>query len=172
MKNKKINKYLLFVVAIIWVMVIYKYFFKNSTTSENINSEVIEYQNTYVLPHKKNEQIEMLLQDPFLKNNSFDVVKEEVIDRRITNTLWTNSETSRPIPPVAYYDNFLWPEMVYLGYVKNFKTEKESIVLKVDQKIKKYSYTDLINDEIKIVKIAQDSIVLKAKKEFTTIYRN
>ncbi len=154
MQKKRINTILIVAVALIWGIVLFKFAMPYfSETPGVVTSEVLAVRPMQSSHQKDTLVLEKLDRDPFLG-------KTMVYKKPIRTT--TKTTKRLPAKKVAV----LWPKVQYFGFVKSKdrKTSRLGLV-RVDGKLLRVREKQKINEDVKVTKIAQDSIGLLLNRQ-------
>jgi len=160
MKNKKVQVVLIIVVLLIWGTILYKFLFYNDDEqkSEIVFRNEKEKENTNIIPDTFN--LLCNYNDPFLSGVVFhENITESADDKESETKL---PEIKNVIKPVV------WPELKYCGLIQNIKSESKTGLLKINKK-EYVIYENFIVKDIVVVKVYNDSIILKLEEEIKTL---
>ena len=160
MKKKYLNIPLFLFVVIIYGAIFLKLFGKKQVVEDNISNNM-----TYL----------KTISNYNVKRDSFDISSLEKdpfrIHRRIKKEKSPKAQTakSKPISKINSSTK-VWPKITYYGFVKNDSKPTRLALLKVDSRLYRKRETESI-EGLTLVKVFNDSIVLRLYTETKTIYR-
>lgn len=168
MKNKKTIYFLLPVVIGIWALIGFKIF--NYKNDDNNSFGTLENKNNDNNTESLNENYNLLLNypDPFLKRKrSYRAVNSNSSVNNTSSNKTSNRKTGNN-KPVAKESS--WPEIEYLGRVKNDHDSRELAFIIIDKKEKLIEPGIIIND-VKILAIEGKKITVEFNNEKREIFK-
>lgn len=149
MKKKRINIVLIIGVALIWGLLIYRFFGNSFTSQENQKGSVaIAYDELPTLIQKDTIELKLYTKDPFLgtlKNTRKLVLKTKK---------GVNVKKTKPIIVVQ------WPQLEYLGFVMEEKAKEPLLLLRVNGKLIRKKSSFEFYEGMKILNFYRDSLLV------------
>ena len=160
MKKKYLNIPLFLFVIIIYGAIFLKLFGKKQVVENDI-SHNMTYLKTMSNYNVKRDSFDIssLKKDPFKIHKK---IKKEKSPKAQTATSKTTSKINS--------STSVWPKITYYGFVKNDSKPTRLALLKIDTRLYRKRETESIED-LTLVKVFNDSIVLRLHTETKTIYR-
>ena len=157
MKNKKVIYFLLPLVLIIWGIIIYRVF---SDTVKIDNSQILSKDDHFKTVKKNADTFSIYADysDPFLDYLWED--DESVFEKDFTEEYDTGLE--KPEKSVS------WPKISFGGIVKNQKSNKQIMIITIDQSGHLMKVGDIVMG-VTLKKVFNDSIVVAYEKEMKTV---
>jgi len=157
MKNKKLTYILFPLVILIWGLVIYRIFFQNRISSDNL--QVHERVKTLQIEKVDKEQYDLVAdyRDPFLSNITAPFEKNPENENKELEQV--NLRRQR-----ANISSVRWPEVSYGGFIKNDKENKFTLLFGVQKRNYLVHVGDTIQ-EIYIKAFYRDSILVVYNNE-------
>ncbi|NQY30182.1 MAG: hypothetical protein HRT69_12020 [Flavobacteriaceae bacterium] len=158
MSKKHLNIVLLVGVVSIWGLLIYKAF-GNSFTNEDEqqNYAVVINKELPVSIQKDTVKLKSYSRDPFLGN---------LKNRRVGISKTKKGSVIQKVRPVV---TIQWPQLRYLGFVKEATAKEPLLLLKVNGKLMRKKFSFEFYEGMKILNFYRDSILVKFKEEQKTI---
>lgn len=161
MKNKLLNRILLIVVPLIWGKYVYD-MVVNQQLEEELEQLQTQNDMAYSPVRFNKDSFDLALpdRDPFL-NANFKRNQKKVPKTGNGKTSPQRNEAPKEIVPEA----FKWPEIQYLGFVKNWNNQEKKplCMMKVDGRLLKLGVGEVYK-EILIESAYRDSLVLRHEK--------
>ncbi|UZO80680.1 hypothetical protein NBT05_17275 [Aquimarina sp. ERC-38] len=154
MQKKQINTILLITVAIIWLVVIYKFvapFF--TTTTGIITAETLVTPSQIKIKKKDSFQLIIPDRDPFLDKTYQPIVKVK-----------TGSKKSVKKNKIKTKSLKTWPKIQYVGFIKAAKNSNKLALVRFDGKLKRVRINQTY-DNIKVLKIEDQQLLLSMENE-------
>lgn len=156
MKNKKLLYILIPLTIFIWGMIIYRIVASSNSGNDNqvLNAQHIE--NNTVDTLNETFSIDPSYRDPFLGKR---LKQNSESNNPTANSVATSVKPVKNIPVISS-----WPTVVYLGIIKNQKSNKQFTLVQINGQ----SYSMKIGETeagIQLVKVYKDSIEMKFGKE-------
>ena len=166
MNKKKINIVLIIAVLAIWGILIYRFvgghFF---TDAPEISFQPTAINGQPIFTKKEKHDIAIHERDPFLSKHDY-----------IRYNYPSNSGAKQSNNPNNKVDNskapVQWPNIKYLGFVKQKKSRRPLILLQINNKFYRKRPNENLIGGVKIMKFYNDSIKLKLKGEIKVISKN
>lgn len=163
MKKKNLNIILIIAVGLIWGILIYKYvnnqFASDDTTQVNYGDNSADFKVSSKIK-KDTFQLKEYERDPFLGKMSRR--RERVV---IHNGVGTKPKKSSTAPKTITP----WPQIQYIGYVKEEKSKNPLLLLKINGKFLRKKADQEFLEGLKIQSFYKDSIIVRYNKEEKTI---
>jgi len=165
MTKKKINIVLIVGVALIWGLLIYK-FLGNSFVSQDDqqNYAATIYEELPASIQKDTFDLKEYSRDPFLgkvkriTGNSNSMSKKKTKQKTVLK-----KEKTKVVQ--------LWPQLQYLGFVKEEKAKEPLLLLKVNGKLMREKSSFEFYKEFKVLIFYKDSLLVSFRKDKKTIIK-
>ncbi|SHI73661.1 hypothetical protein SAMN04488096_10444 [Mesonia phycicola] len=152
MNKRKLNFILIFILAIIWFFVIYKFVFpfQKSFSNEIFEKKKVFSEHYYI--NRDTFSAPIFSRDPFLnyvKNEQFKISKKvtnkntNIYEKKINHNKYSK----------------IWPDIEYLGFLKSEKSLQPLVLLKINGTVNKIKDKDS-KLGISVIKIFKDTVVL------------
>jgi hypothetical protein len=160
MNKKYINSILIAMLLFIWGAVIYKHFWKPKHSEQvKLDSTSSNYKREEAVKLKDTFKLEIRNKTPF-KAYSAPNTNSIAVRPKMVYT------TRKPLE----VKTVSWPKISYHGFVKNDKSKRKLIILKVNGKLSRKRERESVG-ELVLLKAYNDSIIVKFKNSKKTINR-
>jgi len=150
MKKKRINIVLIIGVALIWGLLIYRFLGNSFTSQENQKGSVaIAYDELPTLIQKDTIELKLYTKDPFLGT------------LKNTRKLVSKTKKGATIKKIKSVLAVQWPQLQYLGFVKEVKAREPLLLLKVNGKLMRKKSSFEFYEGMKILNFNRDSLLIK-----------
>lgn len=163
MKKKNLNIILIIAVGLIWGILIYKYV-NNMFTSDEVQGLVVTNAPNFEMPSRiKKDTFELkgYERDPFLGKISRRRAKVIVNNSSANVKRKKQSAVPKAVAP--------WPQIQYIGYVKEEHSKNPLLLLKISGKFLRKKADQEFMEGLKIKEFYKDSIIVQYSKEEKTI---
>jgi len=151
MSKKRLNSILLIGVAFIWGLLIYKFFGNSFSANDNQqNFAIVSNEEKPITVQKDTFDLKTYTRDPFLGN----IVKT----RRAVSGIKNRTISSKKTKPLVTVQ---WPQLHYLGFVKETKAKEPLLLLKVNGKLMRKKSSFEFAEGFKVLNFYKDSIVVQ-----------
>jgi hypothetical protein len=155
MKNKKVLYFLFPATLIVWITIFVRIYNTLNPTSEIKIS---------TLNDSKEVQASQMVSDTFsIDNNYRDPFVGDKIILKTNNASSNNFNPIKPVVPIPKKES-LWPKILYLGMIKNQKSNKQLVLVQINDNLETMKIGDL-NNNIQVCKIFKDSIEVMFGKQ-------
>ena len=165
--NKVLTRVLLLVVAVIYGTIAYKSYAGQKIADENLASGNFVTNFMPVNYRKDTFNLEFPINDPFAGTYAFTKQNPNPMQQSNQNPALTKFQQGIIKPPPV---PIKWPEVKYLGFVKNTSKTNPLCLLSFDgglvKKTKMQSHQNIL-----IMAVYRDSVILKLKDSFKTVLK-
>lgn len=152
MNKRKLNFILIFILAIIWFFVIYKFVFPSR---KSFPHEIFENKKAFSEHYYANK--DTFLAPTFSRDPFLNYVNKKKIKTSKKVTIKKTNIYNKKIIHKKY--SKIWPEIEYLGFLKSEKSSQPLVLLKINGTVNKIKDKDS-KLGISVVEISKDTIVL------------
>jgi len=162
MTKKNINIILIVGVALIWGLLIYKFFggsFVNQEDRQNYAATINEELPTSI--QKDTFDLKEYTRDPFLGRT-----------RKVVGGNLVRSNSSVKVKKSKKTATVQWPQLQYLGFVKEEEAKEPLLLLKVNGKLIRKKSSFEFFEGFKVLKFYKDSLLMRCNGEEKTIKKS
>ncbi|PHS07168.1 MAG: hypothetical protein COA88_09230 [Kordia sp.] len=157
MSKKHLNIFLLIGVALIWGLLIYKALGNSFTSEDEQQNYAVTINEVPVSIQKDTVELKSYSTDPFLGN---------LKNKRVSISKTKKRSVLQKVKSVV---TMQWPQLQYLGFVKEATAKEPLLLLKVNGRLIRKKSSFEFYEGMKVLNFCRDSILMKFKEEQKTI---